>query len=657
MKLPADIVFKEQPDYLMAFKGQNSVLIEGDRIPSKSNALALAAGGGDLLWAMSHVRAITAISNAMLTFGGRPTTKPIERVTPYRITGNTRYVDPDVAGPGTGTLGDPYRFPESADAGLAAGDGVLIRLGSTLPAQLFNPMGFLGAASGTLANPIVYGVYTLVQGVAVRVSGVLGAVTVDCNNTTVCGMLISGKNYICVDGLRFIRNTNATFGMIDIGGASSNIQILNCVVDSPLGNGIRDAGTGSNNVIEGNRGAGCTTGILRQLSAADTTCRITYNSFTTCNTGIWVFDGAVGHAFGGWIEGNTVDGSDLTIGAVGCIAISAQGGAFRMIRNRCRNGVSGVAWNSSLATAGNFAGALVEDNDTSNCVFGIGCRRSRGVVYVQYNRDKDSGLVNGTFANAERYGRGFEFFDDSTAETAGVTDLVVQYNVVSGAVCWPGNAGGAGTEGVGIALDNNCRNCIVRNNYVFGCDGPGVQAGPGAGNQIYGNVLVDNCVAPDARFDPASQDLQFGQIILALSPCTRIYNNTCVSTGRRRQMFGFVENPSFASPGTQIFGNLFIGPFVRAGALINQAAGNTTEFNNGYVGCHTPVVNQLYARTNLGANSVIGTYQDVNTNSPFFDPRPGGPFDATGVAVPGATTIGGDAQARRTPMGAVHASY
>lgn len=588
----------------------------------------------------------TAYAAAVRAFGASLMTPPPVPTVALKATGNIVYCNPDVAGPGTGTFGDPYKFPGTHT--FAAGDTMLIAVGRT--AQLFAPLGF-GAVTGTVNAPIIIGLYDPTLAPGIRITGLRGGATLDGFGTPVCCVLLSSLNYWCIDGFRVRGNSNAAFGQIQLGGTGSNNQVLNCIVENPLGFGIKDDtnASASGNVIEGNEVFGATIGIFVDLqNGANNTLKIQYNNVHDCQVGIATDDFGNNNAFGGSIENNIVVRCS---NAAGCINVRSGGGAFKALRNFCQDGENGIAWTGSQATRSNFTGSLIQGNVVRNCAFGISSRLSRG-ARVQVNEVYDSGIGSDgqPVDKVSFYGRAYEFFGET--EATGCHDLLIEFNYAYRAFCLPNNIGGPGTEGVGFGLDNNCQNCVVRSNIAELCEGSGYQCGPGVGNVIAGNLSYDCLAVAPSRFRADVPRQNRGQIIFAANPYMQVYNNTIVNTGRELQDYGIMENPQFPSVGARVSNNLVINANVAACGLNFP---ETAASANKAIGVTSVVERAGGGWVQQDAQTALVTADDIDMDSPFFSPIPGGRLDGTGARVSSVQlSLTGDVFVDPPPVGCMN---
>lgn len=610
----------------------------------EAQALRDGSGGVAALRASSATGGLVA---ALQVFAAPRLLPPPPPVVPYEITGTAYYCNPNVAGTGTGTFADPFKYPQdAANACVAAGDGVLQLFGTT--GELFDALAF--ASSGTLANPRVYGLYIDNGGAPVRVTGIVGGAILDCRSLVVCGPLLTNRDFICFDGLEVIRNTNALFGAITISGTSANNQVLNCRVASPAGIGILDGSTGAGNIIQGNQVSGATVGIFRDIqNANDTNTRIHYNQVRNCVSGIRADDGTLNRTFSGSVQCNTVVNAS---GDLGSISIQAAGGAFTVSHNFCQSGANGVAWVGSQAGKGNFAGSRIQSNVFRNCEFGMAARKTRGQVQVIFNQAYDSGIsIAGLPISASAYGRAYELFGETAAN--GCSDVLLEFNYAYRAICWPSNIGGPGSEGCGYGLDNNSFNCIVRCNIAEDCEGAGIQSNSGFNNIVEGNLLVNNCSPAPARFDPRVPAHNRGSLAFVLTPYIQIINNTVVSKGGALQDYGVVENQQFPSVGARVQNNLIISANIAALAINSP---QTAESGNKAVQAPTLLQQAGGGWLASGVSTAAVPEAAVDLDSPFYRPVPGGACDRGGVAQIGALlSLSGAVFTDPPPVGCLNA--
>lgn len=608
------------------------------------------------LWAASGMLAQNAVAKAMLELS-QPQLFPVPvRSAPLRSTGTVRYVNFGAGGTNAGTLANPYNTAAGVNAGLAAmvaGDALLFALGST--ATINAP---LAAATGTSVAPVVFGVYDPATGN--RVSGRRAAATVSCGGAAISAVVLTNKNWTCVEGLQFQSNTGAN-SLVSLTGTSANCQILNCAMISAGLYGVFHNASGVSNVIESNLITGGTNGIWHQAPGADTTTSIVFNMVrNSAERGILVYDGFSGTPLSVTVACNVVEDGAVTDPQLGGIEFICGGGASRVFRNVVRRFGRGIRVVSSIAgstVAANFAGLVIQNNDTSNNEFGILLSGAFGNWSIEYNRVFNSGSLNGVApVSPQRWGRGIELF--GAVAGMAVSDGTVRFNYVTGSYNWPGVAV-EGTEGIGIGLDDNTINVDAYGNYCAFNEGSGFNvngggSGSGRANRVFGNICYANCTLRPGRVLNWNHPSLRSEIHSSVCNYAQIYNNTLVSTVA---LYSYADFDIFSGVGVEVRNNLCIGARI-AGIRRDTTAGRTTESHNRVIDCPSIVVNLLDNRIQPGTGSAIGAPQDFEQASPFYNAARDGACDGAGTAVPsGALSFSGQPLAIRTPIGAVHADF
>ena len=610
------------------------------------NANGVALYGAN--WGRGEVMALPATFKAMLALA-QPQLEPIPlRTAPYKITGSTFYVDPVVAGPGTGTFADPYKAPTSAT--LAAGDGLLFKAGTTTTiAAAIAP-----AVTGTSIAPIIFGVY---DGTATttnkRKYSDQGGATITCGGAAIKAFNLASKSFICIDGLTVTNNSGAN-ALIDLSGTSASCQIINNVLTGGADSHINCV-AGLLNVIEGNNSTGATSsGIIYQPPSNDANIKINFNRISGAVVrSLLVYGGGSDFTLGGTIACNTI----LDAGAVTqrCGIEGICGGSslkiFRNVVKRVRVGISIYSSITGSTVAADMSGQLIENNEVSNCEYNCEIGLSYGSWVIQYNKFSDAGSFTGAApVSANKYGRNIEVF--GATEASGVRDGTIRFNYCSGAYNWVGAAGGDGSEGIGIGLDNNSTNISVYGNYCTGNEGVGILIGISNGCRVFGNVCYDNNAIRTGNAVVIPEYLR-GEITMALAPNSKVFNNTCVQTGRTYQKYGFCDSTDFPSKSAVVFNNLFIGA-TTAGVRRNTTAGAMVESYNVIAGPTVAVVNTVGTTITNGTNTILSTTAAIGASGVFWQPKAGGPCDGTGNTVASdAVTWDGICVADDPPIGAL----
>lgn len=616
-------------------------------------------------WAASKIAGLTVIAQAMLTLSQPVLTPAPYRQAPYEITTTTYYVDVTATHNGNGRApnqaasgGASGAFNNYVSAwGITWGPGVslLFRNGTSLTTAGFGPL--VPNVSGTATNPIVIGLYDGDSGA--RLYNVVGGCSID-GLGAVSVVYNVGYDYVCVDGLEIFNCGNVTFGAIHIVGTTNHNQVLNCRLRNNVGRGVLIDSTGTNNQTEGNdiylNSGG---GILHMVRTDHDVGSHRFNRFRD-NSGVnlWVWDGSrlaeavpvfTNKIYDGEIACNDTRDSSSPEGN---IWVHTHGGKFRIYRNNSRRSGTGINVGGTGATASDFTGALIENNDCNNNEFGITISNAKGQGIIQFNRVVGSGSKDGTtWITVSRYGRAIELF--GTNSTNGVNGWTVRFNYCAKSYNWEGSVAGEGSEGVGVGLDNNTRNCRVYGNYCTFNEGNGISCGVGFGNLIYGNICVNNWVLPASRPYTVPYPMnQRAEILIVLSPYTKVFNNTTVSFPGGSTC-GFVDWATYPSPNSEVFNNLFITPGL-AGIFKHPTL--LTESHNIVISGSAVLVKNFTTDAALtpGTGTMYGTSADYDNSSPFFNPLRGGACDGTGrAAPPGAVNFAGELLAMNH-IGALH---
>jgi hypothetical protein len=636
------------PDGLTIGAGRNTSAPEAPATEFTDAQVAALANAAN-----AQTLTLTSIAKAMLGLGA-PQLQPIPaRVTPYAITGTTIYCDPSYGGTQSGTFAQPWSSAaniNTAVAALTAGQGLLFKAGTT-----FVMTASFAPVTGTSVAPIVIGAYDPVSGG--RITGVQGAAFLNANNAVDYPINLTNKSFVCVDGLEMTgKAVTSDVGAIHIDGTAASCQVLNCFLRNLPHSGIT-ANNNLSHVFEGNLITDVQKdGIVTYAATGAASCIFQFNTIRNFGLGGSGTRGGIRYThFGtagsttGRIACNFVErgfvNTPLTIGVIA----QCTGGSPLIFRNTIRTCMAGATIDGVFGTIGNMTGALIENNDISNCEFGIYQIYSSGAWLHQYNRVSGSGSFDGInpCRPAVKYGRGFEIWgNDATNNCSGGT---IRFNTVTGSYSFLAN----GSEGVGIGLDNQSMNITVYGNYCANNEGNGIQVFDGNNNSVFGNVLVNNAAAPDFRGLSWSENLR-SDLNIGYSRFARVFNNTVVSLPTTR--FGIADNND-NSPGARIFNNLIVGPLAVAGVARSLTAGYSTESNNVIIGAPTLVTNLTGTPTTAGTGTVAGTRAAFRDGTAFFQPVAGGLCDGTGaeplgfgVSFDGQQLAGGSG---RTPIGAL----
>lgn len=214
----------------------------------------------------------------------------------------TYYIDPTVAGTGTGTIGDPFK--DWASVSWAAGNFYLQKAGTTYAGSI------TPGSSGTSGNPITIGRYG-------------DGVNPIAYSAASYGVFLSAKQYIDIDGIDAVGCGSHGFYIRSNGSNVTTINIKNCVARLNVLNGFYIDGqvlTGSVGIVKflrceshanGQHGFD-TLGIVQNVTW--TKCKASGNGYTTAGHGFSL------HPF---ISNNIVSGWTLSSGTVYTRTLSA----------------------------------------------------------------------------------------------------------------------------------------------------------------------------------------------------------------------------------------------------------------------------------------------------------------------------------------------
>jgi hypothetical protein len=165
---------------------------------------------------------------------------------------------------------------------------------------------------------------------------------------------------------------------------------------------------------------------------------------------------------------------------------------------------------------------------------------------------------------------------------------------------------------------------------------------------------------------PASRNTVFfnalaAQIFYIGTPYLRVFNNTCIYTGRRlrtNQLYAVAELDVVPSAFATVFNNYSLNASV-AGVVRSNLANGTVESRNVIAGSANLVVNCVgLGVLTAGTGTIVGRAADVELDSAFYSPAVGSQLVGTGQGAPGGTTsFSGLALGLNTPIGASHATF
>lgn len=570
----------------------------------------------------------------------KPELQPMpQRVRPFTSTATPIYVDPGVTGPGTGTASDPYKYLAPAMTSVASGGMVLVRAGTTATAGAPGAL-YINVSGTSATSAVVIGVYD--NATKMRLFNQRGAATIDCTGTANNAFYMNDRQWVCVDGLRFINKPVGSGSFICFTGTSGNNQILNCVSENSTWHGFSALGTTGGDVIEGCAATGNVDGIGIEAGANvdNYNVSINYNFVAGCNTGIKIYQTANSNQ--AVIAGNGIESCE-TYG----IRVQAVSAATKIFGNYLFKS-GGIVLEDQGAGA-NFSGSLVESNTVVRSTeFGVHIG-VQGTWLVQSNRIYLSGSFDGSNpARSTRYGRGIELYGRNGSLPA--SSGTCRFNVLAGSY----NFGGVnhnGTEGVGLACDNDCQATYVHSNICVDNEGNGIQVYANLQNVIAGNLVVNNCLAPTIRGNAWATNHK-AQIVVNEAPQTQVVNNTIVCKAGENQLYG-IANPATGNANGGFHNNLIIG--ASAIGIVKDTSGTAppSESHNVIEASPIAVSNTSLAPISNGTGTIAVSMGGSGAAGPFHVPAPGGVCDGTGAtALAQLLSIVGVPLAGNTPIGA-----
>lgn len=523
------------------------------------------------------------------------------------------YIDPTWAGTPSGTFAQPWVTYASLPA-LSPGDRVLQKAGTTFSGTV------TAAQSGTLALPIIFGVYV---SSGAEVTATLGAATIAGTGTAADNFNTGTQNYVWVRCLKATNITAARYGVtLGASATAAGCRASYCqVTDQPAstaGIQVRSNPGTDPHIVEYCDASRNTYGIILQGGLAGAAINFRNN---ICNynaeSGIRLAIATAGLVTGS-IENNECRYSGVTQAVAGKgigIDILSDGSGLLVAGNNCGdNYTMGIRGGSF---SGLVNGSIIRRNECSfNGWFGIQMGRGVGFV-VSRNNCSDNGSNRDS-----KYGRGIELYSSNGAFPCGPG--VVSFNTCNRNLNYGGTINN-GTEGVGIGMDDNHSGLVVYGNTCRDNEGSGIQPNPSGAlgvNIISGNVLIDNF-----KVDPAR--VSAGAWVAAV--CSQIYtgtteanlkirNNTFITNAVATCLYDISESAAAAATGVEAVNNSFSGSAV---ALKVRAA--VTRTNNAYWQC---AVNGQANTSTAGLSAGAG---DVTT-----DPR----LTVAGLPMPSSPLIG-----------------
>lgn len=397
------------------------------------------------------------------------------------------YIDPDVAGPGTGTVGDPFK--SWASVTWTAGNEYRQKCGTT----------FVGMVT-IAADNVTVGSYSTGAKPIIDANSA--------NNHAVYGI---NRSDVVVDGIDARNGTN-TFGNIYFSTAT-NVSVKNCSVPSGANAGI-SLYQPTNCTVEGNTVSVTKQGILLANTGATRSGNVVRlntvtgdSLFAGDNHGIEVQVYEAATKIGVLIEFNVCMANKTGIRTFGLTSES------RIRFNDCSENSTGILCNSFDKT-NQISGVRVHNNICNqNREFGIHVTIA-GQIVVEHNTCNENGFNGGNF-----WGRGIELSGSTDPER--VVGVIVRYNTCNKNKNYIAND----TEGVGIGLDDASRECVVYGNICKDNEGNGLQLygsnNLGGAHVVYSNLLINNATNSGGNF---VANLHAGDE----TDEAQVFNNTCV---------------------------------------------------------------------------------------------------------------------------------
>lgn len=605
---------------------------------------------------------LSAIALAMQLVLLPPMIARADPVPAYTASSTPIYLDPAATVNGSGTFASPYQWSQRATAYAALNAANKQLLMFAFRPTVSETATRSPAASGSSSTAaVVVGVCDPTTGE--RLTGRIGAVKIDCTGMTTEAIKTSGLSFVCIDGIQLLNPPTGAWGINMYGSnaapevsggtstatANSN-QILNCLA---IGGDYHftHQTSGSGHLIQNcvSVGAAQAGMLLFLMGGNDTTSKILHSSCSgAARNAVVIFDYARGYIFGGDLSGCTSNDSTGATTAgfeIGCKAFTG-----RAWRNTARRNQTGMKVYSTSGFGTDWSGMQIQNNILTDNEFNFGADHVDGYTTVRYNVLKNAGSKDGVNpVTSSHYGRNMEIGGFAGARCR---QMLIEYNDIDGAWNWSGT-GTPGTEGVGIALDNESSNCTVRHNTIKNCQGNGVQYNVGWGNAIYSNILVGNW-KPNAANGLAAltiPDIYKAEIYGAQTPGIYIGNNTLVCL---YAAFGVSDSTVYPSSGGVIRNNLIAGATIAA--VSRHTTNGAVEDHTVGIGVPALVRDQSGLTATPGTGTGFGAVADFAAGGPLYAPTKGGACDGTGATpLISGSSILGRSLFDSTPIGAMHA--
>jgi hypothetical protein len=528
----------------------------------------------------------------------------------------TYYIDPSWGGTASGTFALPWTTYASLPA-LSAGDKVLQKAGTTFSGTV------TAGYSGTLANPIIYGVYAADGS---EVTTTLGAATIAGTGTAADNFGTGIVSYVWVRCLKATNITSARYGFtIGASASTSGCRASYCQVTdqtaTTAGIQVRSNPGTDPHIVEHCDSSRNTYGILLQGATGGAAIQLRNNICQyNAEAGIRLVLASAGIVTGA-IQGNDCRYNGMTQAVTGKgigIDILSDGTGLFVASNNCDN-------NYTMGIRGGTFSGLVNGVEIirNECNFNgwYGIQMGRGVGFVvARNTCNDNGSNRDN-----KYGRGIECYSSNGSFPCGPG--TVAFNACNRNLNYGGTLNN-GTEGCGIGLDDNHSGITVVGNTCIDNEGSGIQVNPSGAvgaNYIHGNLLVDNFNVDPARVAAGSWvAILCSQIYTSTTEANlKIRNNTFINTGIASCQYEVSEGTAAAAAGVEVVNNLFVGA-----AVALKARSAITRTHNAYWQCS---INGQANTSTTALSADAGVVTADPLLSPDYRPTPGSPLHGAGT--------------------------
>lgn len=432
----------------------------------------------------------------------------------------------------------------------------------------------------------------------------------------------SGAPYATVGKAIAVSSTGDTI-LLSGSFSENNTAITLGLTIQPYGTGATVAGANSSDTLGFTNAAGAITVSGITVTNADTTgtydcIHITISDGATHNAGVTIS----GCTLTGGRAGFHAQTTTNVAGFLGNISITTctvsgqiERGIWMHVLTEGDYNYSNVNVQSCVVSG---VLGLVSGNVPAVGIELSGCNNSIAVNYIQQCTVSDlgsTGAHNGTAGPAGM----FPFYS---------THVIMQENVVSGIFMGTG-----GYDGIGIDIDDGCIDCSTINNYIYGCQGPGLTFLPnytaGSKHVIAGNVCVNNCTAGGDAC----------HVEISGTDSLDFFNNTIIGSSAYPAL---LVNSVDAGGVHRILNNAFLAPAgINSATFPGSLTGTTINGNYYQSGCG--LFSATFNSTNYTslASWKTATSQEANGagagNAYFVAPQP--PPALTGATLAGASVF------------------